>query len=170
LEPYYSLSTMKLLKALSKTTLLSFVLLTFVFTSCKKDEKDPDPVDNNPIVGKWQFESVKPEAAGVTIPALELIPTLAPCIANLVLTFEASNKVLASGCESAVTILTAGGYITLGADTKWKVTGNKLQITNGTTVQDLSIVQTATQLSVIVNTNTDPTKPAVNAVIVFKKV
>jgi hypothetical protein len=164
---YLSLSTMKMLKVLSKTSLLSFILIV-VLMSCKKDEPEPTPVDTNPIVGKWQFESVKPEVAGVSIPALELISAAIPCIGNLVLTFESNNKATASGCDQAVMFLS--GYLTVGADTKWKVTGNKLQITNGSTVQELTIVQAATQLSVIVNTNSDLTKPAVNAVILFKKV
>jgi hypothetical protein len=168
LETYYSLSTMKLLQALSKTTLLSFVLLIFVFSSCKKDEKDPDPVDTNPIVGKWQFESVKPEDPTVTIPAIAQLQIAVQCLPNLVLNFEANNKVSASGCDQAVLFLS--GYLTIGADTKWKVTGNKLQVTNGSLVQELTIVQAPTQFSVIVNTNSDATKPAVNAVIVFKKI
>jgi|GEM_PF-4504072 len=161
---------MKPFKVLSKTAILAFLILAMAIESCKKDDPEPTPVDTNPIVGSWQFVSVAPETAGTSIPNLALIPTLAPCITSLVFKFESNNKVTASGCESAIAILTASGYLTVGTDTKWKVENGKLKLTNGTTVQEFPITQQATQMTITVNTNTDKTLPVLNAVIVFKKI
>jgi hypothetical protein len=161
---------MKMFKLFSKTTPLAFLILAAIIVSCKSDDPTPTPVDNNPIVGSWQYVSVAPETAGTTIVALSLIPTVAPCIGSLVFKFESNNKVSASGCDAAVQVMTAAGYITVGSDTKWKVENSKLKLTNGTTVQELPITQQATQMTITVNTNTDKTIPAVNAIITLKKI
>lgn len=162
---------MKMFKILSKTAFLSFLMMAFVFVACKKDDPEPTPtVDNNEIVGKWKFSSVAPETAGTVIPALASIPTVAPCIADLVFTFTSDNKVTATGCDAAVAIMALSGYLTVGADTKWKVESGKLKLTNGTVTQELPITQKPTEMTITVNTNTDATKPAVNAVILLKKI
>jgi hypothetical protein len=149
--------------------LFYFLFLVLVVVSCKKEEESPQPVDNNPIVGNWQFVSVAPETPGTTIPALTLIPSLAPCINSLVFKFESNNKVSTSGCDPAIAVMTAAGF-TIGPDTQWKIENNKLKLTNSQTVKEFPFAQTATETKITVNTNSDPTTAAVNAVIVLKKV
>ena len=160
---------MKPFKVLSKTAILAFLILAVAIVSCKKDDPEPTPVDTNPIVGSWQFVSVAPETAGTTIQILALIPTLAPCIGSLVFKFESNNKVTATNCDAAVSAMAAAGF-TVGATTTWKVEGTKLKLTNGATVKEFPITQQPTQMTITVNTNTDTTTPAVNAVIVLKKI
>jgi hypothetical protein len=160
---------MKLTKILSKTLFLSVLSLTLLFVSCKDDDKEPENVDTNPIVGSWQYVSVAPETAGTNIPVLAVIPTVAPCIAQLVFKFESNNTLQALNCNAATVAMTAAG-LTIGNETKWEVAGNKLKLTNGTLVSEFPITQTATQLTITVNTVTDTTKPAVNAVITLKKI
>jgi hypothetical protein len=160
---------MKITYVLSKLTFLAFLFMAVAIVACK-DDKDPDPqpVDTNPIVGKWQLTAITPETAGTTIPALVFIQTVAPCIFELKLTFNANNSITTADCAAAVSAIDP--FVPVGADAKWKVTGDKLTLSKGTTSQEFKITQTATNLTVVVNTQTDATKPAVNALLQFKKV
>lgn len=159
---------MKIYTALKKITLLAFLLTAFVVTACKDDDKEPDPVeDTNPIVGKWQLTAVTPETPGTTIPALAFIQTLAPCYLDLKLTFNPNNTITAADCPNAVSAIDS--FVPIGTDAKWKVNGDKLTLTRGTTSQEFKITQTATNLTVVVNTETVATKPPVNALLIFKK-
>jgi hypothetical protein len=160
---------MKLAKILTQTLLLSVLSLTLLFVSCKDDEKEPEKVDTNPIVGSWQYVSVAPETPGTTIPLLAMIPTIAPCIDKLVFKFESNNTVKALNCNEAIIAMTAAG-LTIGAETKWEVAGNKLKLTNGAVVSEFPITQQTTEMTITVNTVTDATKPAVNVVITLKKI
>jgi hypothetical protein len=162
-------SVMKITYALSKLTFLVFLLMAVAIVACKDDkDPEPEPVDTNPIVGKWQVTSITPEVAGTTIPALQFITTLAPCIYDLKLTFNANNSITTADCPEAVSAM--GSFVPVGSDAKWKVNGDKLTLSTATTSQEFKITQTATNLTVVVNTNTDATKPAVNALLLFKKV
>ncbi|MCE7068331.1 lipocalin family protein [Dyadobacter sp. CY326] len=161
---------MKIYSALSKITLLTFLLMAFVITACNDDDDKPDlqTEDTNPIVGTWQLQSVTPETAGTTIPALAFITQLAPCYLDLKLTFNSNNTITAADCPTAVSAIDP--FVPVGTDAKWKVDGDKLTLTRGTTSQEFKITQTATNLTVVVNTETDDAKPPVNALLVFKKV
>ena len=159
---------MKIYTALKKITLLAFLLMAFVVTACKDDDKEPDPVeDTNPIVGRWQLTAVTPETPGTTIPALAFIQSAAPCILELKLTFNSNNTITAADCPAAVSAIDP--FVPVGTDAKWKVDGDKLTLSRGSTSQEFKIMQTDTNLTVVVNTQTDATKPPVNALLVFKK-
>ena len=158
---------MKIVKQLSKITRPALLILSVIIVSCKKD--DPEPVDTNPIVGSWQYVSVAPEAPGTTIPLLGQITTYAPCISSLVFKFNSNNTLTAENCDVAVLAMGAAG-LTIGAETKWKVEGTKLKLTNGTTVKEFPITQQTSQMTITVNTNSDTTTPAVNAVITVKRI
>ena len=160
---------MKAYRTLLKTNFLILIAFAFIFVSCKDDDKTPDTVDNNEIVGKWQFVSATPETAGTSIPALALIPSIT-CVTSLVFTFESNNKVTPSGCELATQLLTSTGYITVGQDTKWKVESGTLKLTNGTTVQTLPLKQNGNEMTITVNTNTSGTGAAANALLLFKRI
>lgn len=153
----------------SKTIFLIFLSLAFVLTSCKDDDKEPETVDNNEIVGKWEFESATPETAGTNIPALALIPVAAPCAYDLKFTFLSNNTVTASDCESAIAALSTFGYLTVGQATTWKVENSTLTLTNGTTTQSLPIKQNGNTMTLTVNTNTTGSGAAVNALLLFKR-
>jgi len=161
---------MKIFKTLLKTNLFILLAFAFITISCKDDDKEPDNVDNNEIVGKWQLTSVKPETAGTSIPVLEQLTTLVPCAYSLVFTFESNNKVTPSGCELAVQGLAAAGYLTVGQTTTWKVENGTLKLTNGTTVQSLPLKQNGNEMTITVNTNTSGTGAAANALLVFKRI
>ena len=159
---------MKIAYSLGKITLFAFIFLAFTLTACKDDkEAEPQPTDTNPIVGKWHLISVTPEAAGTTIPALQFINTVAPCIFDLKLTFNPNNTITPSDCPAAVTAIDP--FVPVGADARWKVAGEKLTLSKGTASQEFKITQTETKLIVVVNTNQDTTKPPVNALLEFKK-
>jgi len=161
---------MKIINALSRVTLLTFIFGVLAFTACK-DNDDPDPIepDTNPIVGKWQLTSVSPEVAGTTIPALVFLTTVAPaCLYDLKLTFNSDNTVTTSDCDAAVSLIEP--FVPIGTDASWEVDGDKLILTKGTASEEFRITQTATDLTVVVNTQTDTTKPAVNALLFFKRV
>lgn len=164
---YLTLFSMKIFNSLSKITFLTFILVALAFVACK-DDKDPDPVDTNPIVGKWHLTAITPEASGTTIPALQFIFTVAPCILDLKITFNSDNSISTADCPAAVSAMDT--FVPVGADAKWKVNGDKLVLSKGTTSQEFKITQSATDLIVVVNTQTDPTKPAVNALLTFKRV
>ena len=159
---------MKHAYTLGKTSLLAFVMILSVVFACK-DDKDPDPqpVDNDPIVGTWQLTSITPETPGTSIPALTFITTLAPCYLDLKLTFNANNTISTADCAAAVSAIDP--FVPVGTDSKWKVEGDKLTLSKGTTSQTFKYTRTATNLTVVVNTNADATKPAVNALLVFKR-
>ncbi|MCE7042219.1 hypothetical protein [Dyadobacter sp. CY312] len=159
---------MKLTKIFARTLFLSVLCIAFLFVSCKDDDKGPEKVDTNPIVGSWQYVSVAPETPGANIPVLALIPTIT-CMKDLVFKFESNNTVSALNCDIAVSAMAAAG-LTIGSQTKWEVVSNKLKLTNGALVSEFPITQTATQMTITVNTVTDTTKPAVNAVITLKKI
>ena len=159
---------MTLSNILSKIILLT--LLAFVFTSCKDDDKDPETVDTNEIVGKWELETATPETPNTTIPALALIPIAAPCAFDLKFTFLSNNTLTAADCESAITALSTFGYLTVGQATTWKVENNILTLTNGTTTQSLPIKQNGNQMTLTVNTNTTGSGAAVNALLLFKRI
>ena len=159
---------MKIYAALSKFTLLTFLLMAFVITACKDDDKEPDPVeDTNPIVGRWQLTAVTPETAGTTIPALAFLQTVSDCIFELKLTFNPNNTLTTADCPSAVSAIDP--FVPVGTDAKSKVDGDKLTLSRGGTSQDFKITQTDTNLTVVVNTETVPGKPPVNALLIFKR-
>jgi hypothetical protein len=159
---------MKIFNAFSKAAFLTFLLMAFVFVSCKDDDDDTTtPVENNEIIGKWQLTSITPEAAGTTITGLELIPVLAPCVYDLKFTFTADNKVTLSDCPAAVTLI--GTFIKVENTTTWKVETGKLALTNGSTTNSFGLVQNPKDMKIIVNTNTSGTGPAVNAVMSLKR-
>lgn len=167
-KPTFYFLIMKIYAALSKFTLLTFLLMAFVITACKDDDKEPDPVeDTNPIVGRWQLTAVTPETAGTTIPALAFIQSVAPCILDLKLIFNPNNTLTTADCPAAVTAIDP--FVPVGTDAKWKVNADKLTLSRGTTSQEFKITQTDTNLTVVVNTQTDTTKPAVNALLIFKR-
>jgi len=158
---------MKCFNPFGKIAFLSFLVLAFVFVGCKDDDDDDTtPVDNNEIVGRWQLTDVQPEA-GVTIPALALLPTLAPCYKELKFTFTSDNKVTLSDCPAAVTLI--GAYINIAADTKWKVETGKLTLTNGATSNTFGLVQNPSDMKITVNTNTTGTGAAANAILSLKR-
>lgn len=156
-------------KILSKTSWLTLLVLAIMLNACKKDDPEPTTEDKNEIVGKWQLTSIKPEASGTTIPAIAQMEQLIPCIYSLVFTFESNNKVTPSGCDAATAAMQAYGVITVGATTTWKVESGKLKLTNGSVTQEFPITQQTTTMTLTVNTQTDTTKPAVNAILNFKK-
>lgn len=159
---------MKHAYAFGKSSLLTLLLVLSIMVACK-DDKDPDPQtpDDNPIVGTWQLTGITPETAGTSIPALDFIKTLAPCYLDLKLTFKSDNSISAADCASAVSTIDP---IVPISQAKWKVEGDQLTLSRGTTNQSFKFTQTSTELKVVVNTNTDTTKPAVNAVLAFKRV
>ncbi|WP_026629525.1 lipocalin-like domain-containing protein [Dyadobacter alkalitolerans] len=158
---------MKIYAALSKFTLLTFMIMSFVFTACKDDEKEPDPqVDNNPIVGTWQLVSVTAETPG-TLPQLALLPTVASCYLELKMTFKSDNTLTTADCPAAV--LAISQLAPVGDGSTWKVNGDVLNLKSGSTSKDFKMSQTSTELTVVANTQTDATKPAVNALLKFKK-
>ena len=162
---------MTLSNILSKIIFLIFLSFAFVFTSCKDDDdKDPETVDTNEIVGKWELETATPETPNTTIPALALIPVAAPCAFDLKFTFLSNNTLTASDCESAITALSTFGYLTVGQATTWKVENNILTLTNGTTTQSLPIKQNGNEMTLTVNTNTTGLGAAVNALLLFKRI
>ncbi|MCF0049651.1 lipocalin family protein [Dyadobacter sp. LJ53] len=141
--------------------------MAFVVTACKDDDENPAPqVDDNPIVGTWQLTSVSAETPG-TIPELALLPTLAACYLDLKLTFKSDNTLTTADCPVAV--LAISQIAPVGEGTKWKVNGDVLTLTSGSTTKDFKFTQTPSELTVVANTQTDATKPAVNALLKFKK-
>ncbi|KAA6440129.1 lipocalin family protein [Dyadobacter flavalbus] len=161
---------MKMINALSRVTLLTFIFAVLAFSACK-DNDDPDPVlpETNPIVGKWQLTAITPEVAGTNIPALVFLTTVAPsCLYDLKLNFNANNTITTSDCDAAVSLIDP--FVPVGTDAKWEVDGDKLVLTKGSASEEFKITQTATDLTVVVNTQTDTTKPAVNVLLLFKRV
>ncbi|MCF2445860.1 hypothetical protein L0657_18000 [Dyadobacter sp. CY345] len=159
---------MKFFNLLGKTAFLSFLLLAFVFVSCKDDDEEtPVTVDDNEIVGRWQLTDVQPENASTSIPALALLPTAAPCYKDLKFTFTSDNKVTLSDCDAAVALV--GAFINIAADTKWQVETGKLTLTNGSTSNTFGLTQNPNDMKIIVNTNTSGTGTPVNAVMSLKR-
>ena len=161
---------MKIYKNLTKILTLSILSMALIFVSCKDDDKEPETVDNNEIVGKWKFSAIAPETAGTNIGDLSLITSLIPCAYNLTLTFSSNNKVTPADCDLAIQGLAAAGFLTVGQDTKWKVENNSLKLTNGTTVQTLPLQQSANEMKITVNTNTSGSGAAANAILTFKRI
>ncbi|MCE6989096.1 lipocalin family protein [Dyadobacter sp. CY323] len=160
---------MKINFALTKLSFLAFLIMAVATQACKDDdEPDPGTEDKNPIVGTWQLTAFTPETAGTVIPALDFIKTVAPCILDLKLTFNANNTVTTAGCPAAVTAISP--FVPVGTDAKWKVNGDKLTLSTATASQEFKITQTDANLTVVVNTNTDTTKPPVNVLLQFKRV
>ncbi|QRR02692.1 lipocalin-like domain-containing protein [Dyadobacter sandarakinus] len=148
-----------------------FVLMTCTFMACKDDDddKEPDPVVNtDPIVGTWQLTSITPETAGTTIPELAFAEAVVPCLYMLKVTFKADNSLTTADCEAAVTAI--GTFIPVSAAAKWKVEGDSLTLTQGTASESFKRMQTDTELTLVVNTVTDSSKPAKNALLHFKKI
>lgn len=161
---------MKMFNALSRITLLTFIFGVLAFTACK-DNDDPDPVepDTNPIVGSWQLTAITPEVAGTNIPALVFLNTVAPpCLYDLKLTFNSNNKITTSDCDAAVSLIDP--FVPVGTDANWEVDGDKLILSKGNTSEEFRIIQTATDLTVVVNTETNTAKPAANVLLLFKRV
>jgi len=158
---------MKFFNLLGKTAFLSFLLLAFVFVSCKNDDDETAPADDNPIVGKWQLTDVQPENASTSIPALNSLPTYAPCYKDLKFTFTTDNKVTLSDCNSAVLLI--GAFVNIAQDTEWKVEAGNLILKNGSTTSTFGLTQNPNDMKIIVNTNTSGTGSPVNAVMSLKR-
>ena len=156
---------MKFTKILSKTLFLSVLSLTLLFVSCKDDDKEPENVDTNPIVGSWQYSSATPETANANIPALQLISAIS-CINDLKLTFESNNNVVAANCQLAVDLMSA--YVPITSGSTWKVENNTLTLKNGTTSRTFPIIQNGNDLTIVVAT--DPQDATKNVLLKLKKV
>ncbi|WP_031529726.1 lipocalin-like domain-containing protein [Dyadobacter crusticola] len=160
---------MKITHYVTKTLYFVMLALALTVAACK-DDKDPEaePVDDNPIVGTWQLTAITPEPGAPPISNIEQIKALVPCIFEMKLTFNANNTISTADCPIAVTAI--GTFVPVGTNAKWKVNGDKLTLTEGNVSEELKITQTPTDLTVVVNTNADATKPPVNALLIFKRV
>jgi hypothetical protein len=159
---------MKISHYATKAFFFAMLALALIVAACKDDkDPEPEPVDNNPIVGTWHLTAITPEPGAAPIPAIEFIKGAVPCIFELKLTFNPNNTISTADCPTAVTAISS--LVPVGTNAKWKVNGDKLTLTDGTTTEEFKITQTQTDLTVVVNTNTDTTKPAVNALLLFKR-
>ncbi len=155
---------MKILKILSKTTLLAFMAMAVVLLSCKSDDPEPEPVDNNPIVGKWQLIGIK-TTAGADVPELPLIKGAASCIFDLKFDFTSNNRVTASDCPSAVVAMST--VVPVSTDTEWRIENTTLTLKNGSTEKSFPIVQAASEMKITVSI--DLGAGASTGVMVFKR-
>lgn len=142
------------------------MFLSVALASCKDDEKEPENVDKNEIVGTWQLTEIAPEDASTSIPELELLESLISCIYQLKLTFASNNTLTPSDCDAAT--LAIGGYFPMSTGTTWKVENGILTLTSGTTTESLPIQQNGDNMSVTVNAGTSG--QVRNAVLKFKRV
>ncbi|WP_439557654.1 lipocalin family protein [Dyadobacter sp.] len=143
--------------------------MALIVSACKDDkEPEAEPLDNNPIVGTWRLTAITPEPGAPPIQNIEQIKAVIPCIFEMKLTFNANNTIATADCPVAVTAI--GTLVPVGTSAKWKVNGDKLTLTEGNNSEEFKITQTQTDLTVVVNTNTDTTKPPVNALLIFKRV
>jgi hypothetical protein len=157
---------MKPNRLFTKTLFLSLLAMATLFVACKDDDKEPENVDTNPIVGTWQLNGLK-TTAGADLPQaqMDLIKSLAgSCLFDLKVEFTASNKVNTKDCTTATTALAA--FIPLSANTEWKVSNETLTLTANGTEKSFPITQTDKELKVNVAVNLGT--PA-TAVMVFNK-
>lgn len=158
---------MKKAYTLSKSSLFALLLILSVVFACK-DDKDDDtkPVDTNPIAATWELESITPQTPGTTIPNLALIQAAVPCLYDLKITFKTDNTITTADCPTAVTAIDA--FVPISGAT-WKVDGDNLILTKGTTTQSLKFSQTNDELKINVSVPASGTTAAVNAVLTFEK-
>lgn len=154
---------MKLVKLLSKITLPALLILSIIIVSCKKD--DPEPVDSNPIVGKWQLTGIKTNA-GADVAELPLIKSVAPCIFDLKFDFTSNNKVAASDCPAAVVAMST--VVPVSTDTNWKVENNTLTLTNGSNEKVFPIAQDPNEIKITVSIDLGNGTPS-TGLMIFKR-
>lgn len=161
---------MMITQSFRKCIAFAFVLMAFTFVACKDDEKEPDPVlpASDPIVATWQLSTIAPEVAGTSLPQLAFVEQLVPCLYQLKITFKADATLSTADCDAAVTAI--GPFVPVTSNARWKVEGDNLTLTAGSTTQTFKKTQTDTTLTLVVNTETDASKPAKNALLTFKKV
>ena len=156
---------MKLTKIFARTLFLSVLSLAFLFVSCKDDDKEPEKVDTNPIVGSWKYDTATPETANASIPALQLISAIT-CIKDLKLNFMSNNSMVATDCQMAVDLMSA--YVPISSGSTWKVENNTLTLKNGTITRTFPIIQNGNDLTIVVATDAqDATK---NVLLKLKKI
>lgn len=158
---------MKLSKLFTKTLFLFVLSLSVVFVACKDDDDDktPETVDTNEIVGKWQLTGIKTNA-GADVPELGLIKVAAPCVLDLKFTFTSNNKVTAADCPQASVALAP--YVPITAETIWKVDNGTLTLTNGTNVKSFPIVQTKDEMKISISIELNPGTQT-TGLLVFKR-
>jgi|TARA_R110002124_G_scaffold16219_1_gene69596 hypothetical protein len=143
-----------------------FLGFSVMIISCKEDEK-PKAEDQNEIVGTWKLSAATPQKTGVTITALTLLPTVAPCYLDLKFVFKSDNNVTVSGCDAATSILSTTGYLTVGSATNWKVENKQLKLTNDASVQTFDLIQNGDTMSMVVVT--DATNTDLNVLLTFQR-
>jgi hypothetical protein len=157
---------MKLTRLFSKTLFLSMLAMAAFFVACKDDDKEPENVDTNPIVGTWQLNGVK-TTAGADLPQLPLVVAGAPCLFSLKFDFTANNKVTAKDCPSATALMAS--FIPISAETTWKVDNGILTLTNGSNVKTFPITQAEKEMKITVAIDLTGTGTPTTGVMVFNK-
>jgi hypothetical protein len=160
--PYF----MKLNKLFTKTLFLSLLAMATLFVACKDDDKEPENVDTNPIVGTWQLNGVK-TTAGADLPQLPIVLAGAPCLFSLKFEFMPNNKVNAKDCPNATALMTS--FLPINAETTWKVDGSTLTLTNGSNVKTFPITQADKEMKITVSIDLTGTGTPTTGVMVFNK-
>ncbi|WP_161597089.1 lipocalin family protein [Dyadobacter flavalbus] len=137
------------MKNLNRKNLGSIVLFLFMaagIVSCNKDSNDPkpeEPVKENSVQGSWKISAmnIDPAQDGIT-DILEYIESMTGnhCISETVFKFEGNGKIdgtVPAGC-------TVDDTEVIEDNATWKVTGNKIQIIEGseTSEYDLEVGKT----------------------------
>jgi hypothetical protein len=161
--PYF----MKLNKLFTKTLFVSLLAMATLFVACKDDDKEPENVDTNPIVGTWQLNGLK-TTAGADLPQLNTLLTLAPCLFDLKFEFMANNKVTAKDCVPATALMAS--FLPITAETTWKVENGTLTLTNGANVKTFPITQADKEMKITVSIDLTGTgTTSTTGVMVFNK-
>ncbi|MCE7058727.1 lipocalin family protein [Dyadobacter sp. CY343] len=130
---------MKMLSLKKLTSLLLSIALLAGAVSCKKDKDDPTPGGNgNGVEGSWKLSAitVDPAQDGISdyLAYLEAL-TGTKCLSQTTFIFKGDGTVsgnVPAGCtvdESPV----------IEGDGGWKVVGNKIQMTDGTEVDEYDL-------------------------------
>ena len=156
---------MKPNRLFTKTLFLSLLAMATLFVACKDDDKEPENVDTNPIVGTWQLNGLK-TTAGADLPQLSTLQAMAPCMFSLKFEFTSNNKVTAKDCPAATALMAS--FIPISAETTWKVDNGTLTLTNGTNVKTFPITQTEKEMKITVAIDLGTGTPT-TGVMVFNK-
>lgn len=129
---------MKMLPLKKLTSLFLSVMLLAAAVSCKKDKDDPTPGGNgNGVEGSWKISAitVDPAQNGIT-DYLAFLEAMAEnnCISQTTFNFK-GNGTLSGTVPAGCTMEDSP----IEEDAGWKVVGNKIQLIDGSDIEDYDL-------------------------------
>jgi hypothetical protein len=159
------------MNSLQLNSVLRFALLLFTFVgiiSCSKDSDEPVPETPSDVVGSWKISAItiSPAYDGIT----DLLPILNAllkndCLSQITFDFKEDGNIAGTASPACAAVVTENDFVE--DKSTWKVVGSKIQIKEGSEIEEYDLEVNKTQMKWSYDETEDGVK--YKYTVVFKK-